>query len=78
VAVIKVIGTNRYPYEATALLNRQSMFFAPDLILNQVPKQDPFVRNRVLEAQRKEASLGPVYILKGADVGVSPPGRIGA
>ena len=71
--VIKVIPTNRYPYEATELLNRQSMFNGPGLVLNRVPKQDCFVRNRTMPAERKTAALGPVYTLKGADVGVSPP-----
>lgn len=77
-AVIKLIPTNRYCYEATELLHRQSMFFAPDLVLNQVPKQDVIVRNRVLAAERKTAALGPVYVLKGGDVGVVQPERIGS
>ena len=72
-AVIKIVPTERYPYAATELLNRLSMFNGPGLVLNRVPKQDCFVRNRVMPAERKTAALGPVYVLKGADVGVSPP-----
>ena len=72
-AVIKLIPTNRYPFEATELLNRQTMFNGPGLVLNRVPKQDVFVRNRTMPAERKTAALGPVYVLKGADVGVIAP-----
>ena len=75
--VIKYIPTNAYPLEATELLRRMSMFFAPGLIMNQIPKQDVLVRNRVLPADRKVATLGPVYELKGRDVGVVKPGKIG-
>ena len=74
-AVIKIVPTQRYPYEATELLNRQTMFNMPGLVLNRVPKQDCFVRNRTMPAERKTAALGPVYVLKGADIGVAPPAK---
>ena len=72
-AVIKIVPTNRYPYAATELLHRQIMFNMPGLVLNRIPKQDCFIRNRTMPAERKTAPLGPVYVLKGADVGIELP-----
>jgi hypothetical protein len=58
-----------YPYEATALLARTPAFHSAGLVLNQVPVNDVFIRNRVLLGRRKFAALGPTYKEDGADVG---------
>lgn len=58
-----------YPYEATALLARTPFFQKAGLVLNQIPVNDVYVRNRILTGRRKTAALGPTYKEDGTDVG---------
>jgi hypothetical protein len=68
---------NLYPVEATVLCGRMSAFFAPDLVLNQVPQTDVMIRDRQFSSGRKVAPLAPAHTGKeGQDAGV-PPARTG-
>jgi len=64
---IKIVPVEDPPDAASALLERQMFFFAAGAVLNQIPVQDVFIRERVFSADRKTAKIGPFFQHSGVD-----------